>query len=132
MVTLLLVSVAQNIHVNNHNVNALSNHENPISYLSRAFNQPFPPVNLKCVSSQEIEDIKKSLKTKNSHGYEEISTKILKLSIYYISSPLIYICNRMLFSGVFPRRLKFAEVKPIYKKGDKNVTSNYRSISLLP
>jgi hypothetical protein len=36
-----LVSVAQNIHGNKHNVNALSNHENPISYLSRAFNQPF-------------------------------------------------------------------------------------------
>jgi len=36
------VWVAQNIHVNNHNVNASSNHENPISYLSRAFNQLFP------------------------------------------------------------------------------------------
>ena len=44
------VSVAQNIHVNNHTANAPSNHENPISYLSRAFNQPFPSINLKCVS----------------------------------------------------------------------------------
>jgi hypothetical protein len=34
------VSVDQNIHENKHNVNALSNHENPISYLSRTFNQP--------------------------------------------------------------------------------------------
>jgi len=110
------VSVAQNIHVNNHNVNVLCNYENPISYLSREFNQPFPTVNLKCVSSKETGDITKSLKTKNSHGYEEISTKILKLSIYYISSPLPYICNRMLSSGVFPTRLKFVEVKPIYKK----------------
>jgi capsular polysaccharide biosynthesis protein len=48
------VSDAQNIHVNNHNVNALSNYENPISYLSRAFNQPFPTINLKYVSSKEI------------------------------------------------------------------------------
>ena len=50
------VSVAQNIRENNHNVNALSNQENPISYISRAFNQPFPTVNFKCVSSKEIDD----------------------------------------------------------------------------
>jgi succinylarginine dihydrolase len=51
------VSVAQNIHENNHNVNSLSNHDNPISYLFRAFNQPFPTINLKSVLSKEIEDI---------------------------------------------------------------------------
>jgi len=48
------------------------------------------------------------------------------MSINYISSSLTYICNRILFTGIFPTRLKYAEVKPIFKKGDKNVTSNYR------
>jgi hypothetical protein len=71
------VTVAQNIHVNN--ANASSQHENPISYLCRAFNQLFPTINFKYVSSKE--DITKSLKTTNSHGYDEISTKILKCSI---------------------------------------------------
>jgi len=117
--------------VNNNNANVPSNHENPISYLSRAFNQPFPTINPKCVSSKEIEDITKSLKIKNSHGYDGISTKILKLSIHYISSPLTYICNRILSSGIFPTRLRFSEVKPIFKKGDKNDTSHYRPVSLL-
>jgi hypothetical protein len=102
------VSVAQNVCGNKHNVNALSIHENPISYLSRAFNQPFPAVNLKCVSSKETEIITKSLKIKNSHGYDEISTKILKPSMYYISSLLTYICNRMLFCDIFLIRLKFS------------------------
>jgi hypothetical protein len=61
--------------VNNHNVNALSNkkalsnHENPVPYLSRAFTQTFPTINFKCALSKEIENITKSLKTKNSHGY---------------------------------------------------------------
>jgi hypothetical protein len=89
-----------------------SNHENPTSYLSSAFNQPFPTINLKCVSSIEIEDITKSLKIKNSHGYDKISSRILESSIYYISTPLTYICNRMLFSGIFPTRTKLSEVKP--------------------
>jgi hypothetical protein len=37
----------------------------------------------------------------------------------------------MLFSGNFPDRLKYAEVKPLFKNGEKNNPSNYRPISLL-
>ena len=117
--------------MSNHNANAPCNHENPVSYLARAFNQPFPTITLKCVSSKEIEDITKSFEIRNLHGYDAMSTKILKLRIHYISSPLTYICNMMLSSGIFPTRLKFSEVKPIFKRGNKNDTSNYRPVSLL-
>jgi hypothetical protein len=37
----------------------------------------------------------------------------------------------MLSSSTFPKRLKFFEVKPIFKRGVKSDTSNYRPISLL-
>jgi len=64
-------------------------------------------------------------------GYDEISSSILKKSAPYVSSPLIFICNKILSMGVFPERLKFTEVKPLFKKGEPTDCSNYRPISLL-
>jgi hypothetical protein len=46
-------------------------------------------------------------------------------------SPLTYICTAILGSGVFPDRLKFAIVKPCFKKGNTQEISNYGPISLL-
>ena len=37
----------------------------------------------------------------------------------------------MLSSVISPIRLKFSEVEPIFKWGDKNDTSKYRPVSLL-
>ena len=72
------------------------------------------------------------MKSKNSHGYDEISVNMLKFSSPYISSPLCHICNKMLSSGIFPERLKYAVVTPTLKNGDRSDMSNYRPISLLP
>ena len=100
-------------------LNKPSNHAYPLHYLSRAFNHPFPPINIKYVSTTELDNIAKTLKIKHSHGYDEISTKILNSSIYYISSPFTYIINRMLSTGAFPNRLKYSQVKPLFKTGEK-------------
>jgi hypothetical protein len=43
------------------------------------FKNPFPNINLKTVSIREIENIIKSLKPKNSSGYDGISTKLIKI-----------------------------------------------------
>jgi len=83
-------------------------------------------------SAREINKIIDLLKDKNSSGYDEITTKIIKISKPFIISPLINICNKMLAQGIYPERLKFSLIKPIYKSGDKSFSSNYRPISLLP
>ena len=47
-------------------------------------------------------------------------------------SPLTYVCNLSLTSGVFPDKMKLAKVLPIFKGGDKHIFTNYRPVSLLP
>jgi hypothetical protein len=88
-------------------------------------------MNLSNTNTFEIEKITFSLKPKNSHRYDAISLRILKFSAPYVLSPLTYISNKSLQTGIFPDRLKFSEVKPLYKKGDKSEFTNYRPISLL-
>jgi hypothetical protein len=76
---------------------------------------------LKWVSLKEIENITRSLKIKSLYGYDGISTKIIRSSIPYVSSSLTCISYRMLTASSFPKRLKFSEIRPIFKRGDKNL-----------
>jgi hypothetical protein len=45
-----------------------------------------------------------------------------QISSPFVVSPLTYICNRMLSTGTFLDRLKFSEIKPIYKKVIKHLS----------
>ena len=60
----------------------------PSSYLINNFNSTFSRINWKYATTYEINKIINSLKTKNSYGYDEIPTKILKLSAPFIIPPL--------------------------------------------
>jgi hypothetical protein len=90
------VSVADNITNNNpvHNTNGDLNKNNPLNYLYSAFQQSITNIKLKNTTTDEIEKKNiKELKSKRSRGYDEITTKILKISIPFIVSPLAYICK---------------------------------------
>jgi hypothetical protein len=102
----------------------------PLDYLRNIFNQPFSKIQLKNISAKEIKKIK-SLKTKNSCGYDDISNKILKISTPSIISPLTYICNKSLSAGEFPTHLKYAEVKPLFKSGKNTELSTHQFLFLL-
>jgi hypothetical protein len=99
-------------------------------FMDQAFNKPYPSMECKCTTTKETERIIKSLKAKNSYGYDEIYTKILKISCPFISSPINYICSKILFWCVFPDRLKYVEIKPLHKNGDRCEVFNYRPVSL--
>ena len=96
-------------------------------------NQP-EPVNktifLRPTSSSEIYKILQELKDKNG-GIDGINTRVLKNLSEYIISPLVHIFNLCIVKSVWPKQLKMAEVVPIFKSGDKHLTTNYRPISLI-
>jgi len=62
---------------------------------------PSSPLVFKTFSTKEIKSIIKLLKMRNSHGYDKISTKLLQISATYICSPITYICNKSILSGIF-------------------------------
>jgi hypothetical protein len=68
----------------------------------------------KTFSTKESTSIIKTLETKNSNGYVEISTKLLKISVTYICSLSTYIRNKSILPGIFPHCLKFSVTKLIY------------------
>jgi Notch-like protein len=68
---------------------------------------------------------------KYSYGYDEIPQHVLKISLPFILSPLPYMCNKSLNLGVFPTRLKYSQINPIFKKSDRTDVANYSPISLL-
>ena len=84
------------------------------------------------VNDDIILNIINKLPNKNSCGFDNLSTKIIKALKDSLIKPLTLIINQILNTGVFPSQLKIAKVIPIFKKDDNKMFNNYRPISLLP
>ena len=108
-------SVAGNL-IKNSSAKNFINRDDPLIYLRKHFRQPISSIRLNSTTTHETDKIIHTLKYKDSHGYDEISTRILKINGPYILSPLTYIFNKILSDGEFPDRLKFSEFKHIFKK----------------
>ena len=65
-------------------------------------------------------------------GSDGISTHMLLLCDESVVLPLKIIFSNILSTAIYPDTWKLANVTPIFKKRDKQLIKNYRSISLLP
>jgi len=98
------------------NVNNKINNENLSTfhyYLEQNYAHASSSLVIKTFSTRQITSTIKSLKAKNSHGYDELSSKLLKISTTCMCSPLTYTCNKSILSGISPDRLKLSIIKPI-------------------
>ena len=80
---------------------------------------------------EEIVKLISNLPQKKSSGHDNIDNILLKEIKHEISNILSDIFNRSIIAGEFPSRMKLAEVVPLFKSKDKQLTENYRPISLL-
>ena len=86
---------------------------------------------LRPTSEQEIIKIIEMLPNKNSSGYDNISNILLKKLKHSILKPLNIIFNKSITSGIFPEKMKLADVFPLHKGKERFLPTNYRPISLL-
>lgn len=84
------------------------------------------------IAVYEVGKFIEKMPNKKSAGFDEISPKILKLSLPYIVESLTHIYNLCISNGTFPDQLKIAKVTPIPKSKEVSDINNYRPISVLP
>ena len=83
------------------------------------------------ITEKEIIDIIDILNPNKAVGLDTISHKILKLTKHTISKPLTLLFNKSLQDSTFPSSWKHGLIMPLFKKGNTNISSNYRPIALL-
>lgn len=79
------------------------------------------------------ENIKKkisNLKADKAPGFDRIVPQILKENADQLCDPIEYILKESTESGIIPSDWKRANITPIFKKGSRELPSNYRPISL--
>ena len=85
----------------------------------------------KIKSLSELKDVFFFLKINKGTGYDGISFNVVKKCFGVLYKPLSHIFNLSLQTGIFPDKLKIANVTPLFKGVENYEFGNYRSISLL-
>ena len=80
---------------------------------------------------EEIEWCLKALSNHKSPGIDNIPTEMIKAAGESGIAALHKLCNSVWNTGIWPKQWKQSVYVPIYKKGDPQECSNYRTIALV-
>ena len=84
------------------------------------------------LTTEEFGTAFKSLKRNKAAVIDTINSNIVLDTNDEIKNILFLICNTALQQATFRNKLKIAKVTPLFKSGDAEKVSDYRSISVLP
>ena len=96
------------------------------------YDKTLPPLETCSITIKDMEDALYNLNANKSPGPDNIHPKLLKLCCKTLSIPLKILFDCTIINGCIPNEWKVAEVRPIFKKGDKTNPGNYRPVSLTP
>ena len=82
------------------------------------------------ITQEIVESHLNKINTSKAAGPDNLHAKVLSELKYQISLPLSIIFSRSLSESKIPQDWKLANIKPLHKKGSKNLVSNYRPVSL--
>ena len=74
----------------------------------------------------------RSLSVGKAHGHDNVSIRMLKICDSAIAETLSVMFNSCINQSIFPDIWKRSNICPVHKKGDKQIISDYRPVSLLP
>jgi len=86
------------------------------------------------LSTVEVEDVCKMLREVNrskATGLDNLPARFVSDAAEQIAPSISHIINISILQGKVPNELKLAKVTPLYKKGSKTETGNYRPVSVL-
>ena len=83
------------------------------------------------LSVNELKEAFFLLKTNESPGFDDINFNVVKKCFGEINEPLKHLFNLSLQNGIFSEKMKIAKVIPLFKNGDPENITNYRTISVL-
>lgn len=84
------------------------------------------------IDEEEIKDIIDNLNIHKSTGADNISVKIVKTVKTELIPILKYLVKLSLQKSIFPEKMKFAQITPVFKCNKTSNPNNYRPISVLP
>ena len=83
-------------------------------------------------SLEDVEKVPRELDILKASQLLDMPTKIIKQNADIFSEFFFVNINHSINNSTLPEQLKWADVKPVFKKNPRNDKENYRPVNILP